>query len=631
MTTELVHDDAAARAPLREVSPVDERCTFDRRADGSWIIERVEPLEPYPLRLTERLLQWAAERPNEVFLAQRPSGRLDAVGEWDARTYAQCLEAVRAIGQAILERQLGPQRPVMILSDNDIDNQLLALACTHIGVPYVPVTPAYSLLSKDHARLRWLAERVRPGLVFASDGDLYQKAFAAAFDGVECVCTRPGDTRATPFAQLLAAKPTAAVDRAFESVGADHVVKVLFTSGTTGEPKGVVFTQRMVCSNRQQSVQALPFLLQGRFVTVDWLPWHHTFGGTQNVGNALYNGGSYYIDPGKPTAQDIGLTVQALREVAPTYYAFTPTGLAALLPFLRDDAALRTRFFSRLLAVQVGGAVFPQHVWQAFDEVSVAHCGQRLLFVAGLGSTECGPLAAITCRDPQRRMLVGLPTAGTTVKLVPNEAGLEIRFKGPSVSPAYWGDAELTQSSRDDEGFFCIGDAVHFIDPSEPALGLAFGGRVSENFKVATGTWVVVAPLRLMALDAFAPYAHDVVIAGEGQTEVGALVFPAIDRCRELDPTLRHDASAGEVLASPLVRDVFAQRLAVLHAQGTGSAGRIARIRLEADPPTLDSGELTAKSAISARTVLRCRAAAVADLYSPHPSEHVVANARTPH
>jgi len=621
--------DAARRAPLRPTPPVDERCRATLRADGSWLIEREQPLADYPRRQTDRLLQWAAQRPEHVFLARRPPGREHAAGVWEEWTYGRSLAAVRSIGQALLDRGLTPQRPVMILSENDVEHQLLALACSHVGLVHVPVTPAYSLLSQDHARLKWLNERVRPGLVFASDGDAYRRAFDAAFPGVEWVATRPGGSGATPFASLLATTAGTAVDAAHDRVGPDDIAKLLFTSGTTGEPKGVLLTHRMVCSNRQQTMQALPFLLEQPLVLVDWLPWHHTFGGTANVGNALYCGGSYYIDPGKPTPDGIEATVQAYREIAPTLYCNTPSGIGTFLPYLREDAALRERFFSRLSAVLAGGAVFPPHIWKEFDEVSVAHHGHRLLFVSGLGSTECGPVPAITCRDGDRRMLVGVPVPGVTAKLVPVEAGLELRFKGPCVSPGYWNDPERSVAVRDEEGFFRMGDAVAFIDERQPEIGLLFAGRIADNFKLHTGTWVLAAPLRAAALQAFAPLVTEVVITGEGREQVGALLFPDVERCRQLDPALPADAAPAAVLANPRVREAFALRLATLAAGGQGSAGRIARVRLESEPLTLDTGELTAKGAVSASTVLRRRQAAVADLHGPAPSATVLVAAQS--
>jgi feruloyl-CoA synthase len=610
-------------APYRPVrlGPVD--CEIERRADGSIRMRLKEPLQPYPRRYTDRLVQWATTTPDQVFLARRPPGG-PAVGAWDTLTYRQTLEQVRAIGQALLDRGLSAERPVMILSENDFENQLLALACTHVGVPYVPVTPAYSLLAQDHARLRFLNERMRPGLVFASSAQAYGAAARAAFPQAEFVATRTDGSGATAFGTLQDTAPGAAVDAAYDAIEPGNVAKVLFTSGTVGEPKGVMLTHRMLCSNRQQVVQCMPFNLEAPPVLVDWLPWHHTFGGTNNVGLALYCGGSYYIDPGKPLADAVQPTVDALREISPTVYYNTPAGLAALLPHLRRDEALRTSFFSRLQLLYYGGAVLPRHTWAGLDEVAVKHMGQRVLIVSGLGSTECGPVPATTSWDPRREAMVGLPVPGVEIKLAPVNDKLELRARGDCITPGYWNDATLSAAAFDDEGYFCLGDAVTLVDAEHPERGLRFDGRIAENFKLASGTWVHSGTLRSAAVAAFSPLVLDAVIAGSGQSFVGALVFPDIAACRALDADLPAGADVERVLASPVVRQRFQQMLGALAAGGTGSASRIVRIVVEAEPATLDSGEMTAKSALSPATVLRRRTGVVAELFAEPPGPRVL-------
>jgi feruloyl-CoA synthase len=609
--------------PHRPVRLGSTACAVRRRADGSVVMRLQEPLQPYPRRYTDRLVQWARSAPDRTFLARRPPGG-PQVGAWETLGFAATLERVRAIGQALLERDLGPQRPVVILSENDFDNQLLALACTHVGVPYVPVTPAYSRLSHDFAKLRSLAARMRPGLVYAGDAAAYGNAARAAFPRAEFVASRGAVGAETPFEALLRTVPTASVESAYDAIRPEQVAKVLFTSGTTGEPKGVMLTHRMLCSNRQQVVQAMPFLLDEPPVLVDWLPWHHTFGGTNNVGTALYCGGSYYLDPGKPLPEAVQPTVDALREVSPTIYYNTPAGFAALLPHLREDAAMRERFFARLKLVYYGGAVLPAHTWAALDEVAVGHCGERLLIVSGVGSTECGPVPATTSWDPRREAIVGLPVPGVELKLVPVDDKLEMRLRGDCVTPGYWNDPLRSAQAFDDEGYFCLGDAAAFVDPERPERGLRFDGRIAENFKLASGTWVGAGALRQQALAAFAPLALDVVIAGSGQAFVGALVFPDLAACRALDAALPAAADAARVLGSASVRAAFQDRLDALAALGTGSSNRIVRIALEAEPASIDTGELTAKASISAATVLRRRAARVAAMFEPTPGASVL-------
>jgi len=610
-------------APARPVRLGATGCDVERGRDGSLRLRLQEALRPYPRRYTDRLVHWANVTPDQVFLARRPLAG-PATGAWETLTFKQTLEQVRTLAQALLDRGLSPHKPVLILSENDFENQLLALACTHVGIPYVPVTPAYSLLSKDYAKLKFLNQRVQPALVFASSAAAYGAAARAAFPAAEFVATDTADRAVTPFASLMKATPGAAVDAAYEAIRPEQVAKVMFTSGTTGEPKGVMLTHRMLCSNRQQVIQAMPFLADAPPVLVDWLPWHHTFGGTNNVGLALYCGGSYYIDPGKPLADAVQPTVDALREISPTIYYNTPAGFAALLPHLQRDEALRNRFFAKLQLIYYGGAVLPVHTWAGLDEVAVKHSGQRVLIVSGLGSTECGPVPATTSWDPRREPMVGLPVAGVELKIVPTGDKLELLMRGDCVTPGYWNDAKLTAEAFDEEGFFRLGDAVTLLDPDRPERGLRFDGRIAENFKLASGTWVSSGALRAAAVAALSPLALDVIVAGSGQPFVGALVFPDIAACRALDSALPPNAGAQTVLRSLAVRARFQQLLDNLAARGTGGASRIMRIVLVAEPATLDNGEMTPKSAISAAAVLRRRTATLSELFADAPGRDVI-------
>jgi feruloyl-CoA synthase len=600
--------------------PVDERCEVERRADGSFLMRRTMALSAYGNRYTEPLLRWAREVPDRVFIAQRPRNKAGDCG-WEAWTYAMTLAAVRSIGQALLDRGLSVDRPVMLLSENEINNQLLALACAHVGVPYIPVAPAYSLQAKDHSQLKWFAELSRPGLVYSSSSAAYRSAVKAAFPEAEWVVGLCGGG-GTPLDALLQTRPTAAVDRAYEGITADLPGKVLFTSGTMGRPKGVTFTHGMICCNRQQLVQTLPAIYSEPPVLVDWLPWHHTFGGTFCAGIALSGGGSFYIDPGQPVPGRIEGTIQALREIAPTFYGSTPGGMAALLPYLQSDALLRRNFFSRLTVMNYGGAICPPHVRRGFDEVT-REAGGAVSYISIGGSTECGPCALVTTRDPGCEPIMGVPVPGMLVKLAPVEDKLELRFKGPSVTAGYWRQPELNRLAFDEEGYFRLGDAANFVDLPRGDLRLRLEGRLAENFKLITGTWVNTESLRLRAVGVFGALARDVVIAGEGQSEVGALVFPNLDLCRTLDPSLPDEVDAERIAASLRVREEFERRLGVLNL-GQGSASRIMRLVLETEPPTIDNGELTAKQSVSPRSVLRRRAAAVEELFQSPPTPRVI-------
>ncbi|CAB3697616.1 AMP-binding protein [Paraburkholderia rhynchosiae] len=615
--------DPLMDVPFRPLRLGGVKATVEERPDGSVVYELEEPLDSYPARLTECLVKWAAVAPDQPLLARRTADG----ASWEHLTYRQALDGARALGEAMLARGLSPARPLMILSDRSFEHALLALAALHVGVPYVPVTSAYSLLSEDFAKLKRLASVCTPGLVFADDGELYGRALRDVFGDVECVVSGklPEGRTASWFFDWLDTPVTAAVDQAFDKVGPDTIGKIMFTSGTTGAPKGVIYSQRMLCSNRQQVAQTFAFLQDAPPVLVDWLPWHHTFGGTHNFGMVLYGGGTYYLDPGKPTPEQIGPTLDALREIAPVIYLNTPQGLAALIPHLRSDDALRENFFSKLALIYYGGASLPEYIWAALDELAVKTIGQRVLIMSGLGGTEAGPTPMSAAWDPRRQAIAGLPVPGVKVKVVPVGEKLEIRYAGDCVTPGYWKDPERTRASFDEEGYFCSGDAGAFIDPERRELGLRFDGRLAENFKLSSGTWVNVAELRLAALNAFSPYARDVVIAGHDQGFLAALVFPDLQACRALcGDLLESTPDAEQILASAGVREHFQRGLDLLATRSGGSSSRIERIVLESAQPTLDNGELSAKGAISQANVLARRRDVVAELYEAVPTRRTL-------
>jgi feruloyl-CoA synthase len=616
----------AQMAPVRKVSLGPTDAIFVHRDDGAILIRSPHALPAYPAKLTERLVHWAHVAPERTFMAQR-----DASGAWRALSYAQTLRHVRAIGRALLDRDLSRERPVAILSENDLEHALLGLAAMHVGVPYAPISPAYSLVSTDHAKLRLILELLTPGLVFAARGDRYAKAIAAAVsNGTELVVTEtpPPGRAATPFGEFLTRAPTEAVDRAYDSLGPHTVAKILFTSGSTGQPKGVVNTQRMLCSNQEMLAAALPCLREVPPIIVDWLPWNHTFGSNHNVGLILYNGGSLYIDDGKPLPGMFERTVRNLREIAPTVYFNVPRGFEELVPYLRREPALREKFFSRLGMLFYAGAGLSQPVWDAFEELAVQTCGERILWITGLGATETAPLATCANWEAGRSGMIGLPAVGQEMKLVPVGAKLEARFRGANVTPGYWRQAELTRAAFDEEGYYKMGDAVRFADPAHPEKGLMFDGRLAEDFKLSSGTWASAGALRTRFMAAGAPYVQDVVIAGHDRDYVAVLVFPRLDECRRLCPDLAEQAPAAEVLNHPAVRRQFEGLLVRLAAEATGSATRIERALLLEAPPSIDAGELTDKGSINQRGVLEHRAELVLELYSPAPSARVLCSDR---
>jgi len=608
--------------PVRKVSLGPSAAVFTRRDDGAILIRSPHALPPYPATLTARLVHWARAAPQRTFIAER-----DASGAWRELSYAQTYGHVRAIAQALLDRGLSAERPVAILSDNDLEHALLALAAMHVGVPYAPISPAYSLLSKDHARLRFVLELLDPGLVFAAHGDRYAKAIGAALSPrAELVLTEGShpERAATSFSELLATAATGTVDRAHSALGPDTVAKILFTSGSTGHPKGVINTQRMLCTNQEMLVTALPHLREVPPVIVDWLPWNHTFGGNHNIGLVLYNGGTLYIDDGRPLPGQFERTVRNLREIAPTVYFNVPRGFEELVPYLRREPALREKFFSRVGMLFYAGAGLSQPVWDAFDELAMQTCGERILWITGLGSTETAPFATCANWEAGRSGLIGLPAVGLDMKLVPVGEKLEARFRGPNITPGYWRHPELSEAAFDEEGYYRMGDAVRFADQDHPERGLMFDGRLVEDFKLSSGTWASVGPLRAKFIAAGAPLVQDVVIAAPDRDYIGALVFPRLAECRALCPDLPDGASVSEVLAHTAVRRWFQALLDRMAGEATGTSTRIERALLLEVPPSIDKGELTDKGSINQRAVLEHRADLVAELYAEVPSPRLL-------
>lgn len=589
---------------------------FTPRPDGSTLVTSAEPLGDYPARLTDRLLHWAERSPDHTLAARR-----QADGSWRRLSYAQAVEQAQRIAQALLDRGLSAERPVAILSDNDLEHLLLGLGAMFAGVPYAPISPAYSLLSQDFGKLRHILGVLTPGLVFASSAAGFGRAMAATVANDTAVVLTEGHIegrKTLSFDDLLATPAGPAVHAAHAAVGPDTIVKFLFTSGSTKLPKGVINTQRMWCANQQQIVQCFPGLAQERPVLVDWLPWNHTFGGNHNVGLTIYNGGTLYIDEGKPTPQAIGHTLRNLREMSPTHYFNVPKGFEEIANAMQGDAALREAFFSRVSMMFFAGAGLSQPVWDQLDRLAEQTCGQRIRMLTGLGMTETSPFALCANGPEVKSGYIGLPAPAMQLKLLPNGGKTELRYRGPNVTPGFWRAPEQTAESFDDEGFYCSGDAIKPIDPSDPGRGFLFDGRIAEDFKLSTGTFVSVGPLRVRVIAAGDPYVQDVVVAGLNQDDIGLLIFPRIDPCRAL-AGLPASAPAAEVLAAPAVHALFQRLVDGQWAAGTGSATRVARALVLVEPPSIDRGEVTDKGSINQRAVLNHRAALVTQLYAGGP------------
>jgi feruloyl-CoA synthase len=565
--------------PVRPVRLGSSDIVAERRADGCVLLRSPHALGAYPRKLTERLDRWAEQAPERIFLAQRDGGG------WRTLRYGEARERARRVGQYLLQKNLSAERPLAVLSGNDLEHALLELGALYAGIPYTPISPAYSLASTDFGKLRAIFELMTPGLVFAADRSAYRRAI----DGVV-----PRDTEV--IFDLEEQPVTRALEEAHARVGPDTIAKFLFTSGSTGTPKAVINTQRMWCSNQRIAATSFAYFEDEPPVLVEWAPWHHTAAGNKGFGMALYNGGSYYIDEGKPLPGAIDATVKNLREIAPTWYFNVPRGFDALLPFLKEDQKLRDNFFSRLKVLWFAAAPLPQRLFDEYKELAWRTCGETIPFLTGFGATETAPHVMGRLWPAEDVSNMGVPAPGVEVKLVPIEGKFEMRVKGPGITPGYWRQPELTARVFDEEGYYRLGDSFVFADEKEPQAGLLFRGRIAEDFKLTSGTFVHVGPLRTRLLEHLAPLARDAVITGEGRDEVGVLIFPN----------------------GRIDNDALKARLASFSS--TGSSNRIARAMVLEEPPSLDAGEMTDKGSINQRAVLARRAALVEELYRNPPS-----------
>jgi feruloyl-CoA synthase len=607
-------DAASIRSAVRQVRMRTSGARLERRPDGILLVTPDEQLHEYPKVLTDRVAHWAREFPERVCIAKR-----DASGEWRRLTYSEIWRSIRAVGEALLGFGLSAERPVMILSENDLEQFILTLAGQHAGIPVAPISPPYSLVSKDLSRLRHIANLLTPGLIFAADGNRYERALTAiATEGTPIVVTHspPRGKPAILFSKLQNSTPSRAVDTAHERINPDDVAKFLFTSGSTAMPKGVINTHRMICSNLQMINQVFGFLEEEPPVLVDWLPWNHTFGGNHNTGISLYNGGTFYIDDGRPGLDSFRETLRNLREISTTVFFNVPKAYEGLLPALRSDRELRDTFFRRLKLLFYAAAGLSQPMWDAYRTLAQEACGERIIMVTGLGATETAPMAIQTSWETDHAGVIGIPVPGVELKLVPRDEKLEARVRGPNITLGYWRQPELTEKVFDEEGFYSFGDAVRFIDPNDVNKGFLFDGRFSEDFKLASGTWVSVGPLRARILSHFAPLVRDVVVAGHDRDDVGLMIFADLRACCELFDGEQSNLRAAEILEHDLVRARFRELIKSFAEQSTGSSTRIARAVLVEEPPSLDAGEVTDKGSLNQRAVLERRAALVEELYS---------------
>ncbi len=591
--------EAGSLAPPRTVR--------ETSSDGAFVLRHPEPLQPHVRCIGDWLEHWAHATPDALFLAER-----DATSQWRRLTYGDTREQVGRVAQAMLDLKLPADKPVVVVSDNSIDHALLALATMHLGRAVCSVSSAYCRLTKDYTKIGGILDTLDPALVYASDPAVYGPALRAGAGKAPIVLGRdatalPG---AVPFAQLLQASESAAVAQAFAAVRPEHSAKYLLTSGSTGAPKVVINTHRMLTANQQQMTQVWPFLQHHRLVLLEWLPWSHTFGANHNFNMALAHGGSIHIDEGRPAPGLIDKTVRNLREVKPNFYFNVPRGFDMLLPFFESDEAAARDVFAGLEGVFYAGAALPQSIWERLEGVARRVRERPLWFTSSWGATETSPAVTSVHWPIERAGCIGAPLPGIELKFVPNAGKLEMRVRGPTVFPGYRNAPELTAQAFDADGYYLIGDAGKLIDDARPELGVAFDGRVAEDFKLMSGTWVSVGTLRLRAISALTPLAADVVVTGHDREEIGLLVFPG---------------PAAQAMAPEEQERRLRDGLLALRAQGGGSSSMSpTRALLLAEPPSADAGEITDKGYVNQRAVLARRASAVLALYAPVSDERVV-------
>ncbi|MEO8316990.1 MAG: feruloyl-CoA synthase [Bradyrhizobium sp.] len=593
----------------------------DRRADGSIVLKSLTPLRDSARCVGDWLEQWAQQAPERIFLGDRAG----VEAPWNTVTYKGALRQVRAAAAWILARGLSAERPLVILSDNSVDHALFALAAQHVGVPSASISPAYSLMSRDFDKLRSMIGLLGPGAIYVSGTKPFAAALAAIAPLHSAVIVSSGasDPDAIAFPDIAATPETPDVAKAFAAVTPDTIAKFLFTSGSTGTPKAVINTQRMLTSSQQAKAQTWSFLEDtSDLVILDWLPWSHTFGANHNFNLVLRNGGTLYVDGGKPAPGLFATSLANLRSVMPTVYFNVPRGFDMLIAALRGDDELRRRFFGEVKFAFYAGAALPQNLWDALEELSIKSSGRALPMVSAWGSTETSPLATDCHFQAMRSGNIGVPIPGTELKLVPSGDKLEVRVRGPNVTPGYWKAPELTAQAFDTEGFYLIGDAVTFADPAHPELGLFFDGRVAEDFKLNSGTWVNVGNLRVAGIAALAPLVQDIVVTGHGGDEVRFLAFPNIAACRSY-AGLSDSVEVKGVIGHDKVRAGIAQGLAKLKAQSGNSSGHATRALLLVEPASVDGGEITDKGYINQRAVLTRRADTVAVLDDDTSSEWI--------
>ncbi|WP_425989955.1 AMP-binding protein [Afipia sp. DC4300-2b1] len=601
----------------RETNFAPREVVLSRDSDGTIFLNSPIKLETYERSLCEYLRTWASDEPDRIFLAQRSNQ-----GSWETITYSRTWALVQSVGQYFLDIELGQGRPIAILTGNSIEHAVMMLAGLAVGVPVAPISPNYSFMSGGLEKLREIGAVLCPALVFSQDAKKTATARSLPeFNSVPWVSVVP-DPKCISFEEICLTKTTAAFLDAFAAVGPDTVAKILFTSGSTGKPKGVINTQKMLCASVAMSALVAPAVSDP--VQVEWMPWHHTMGGNATLNSILKNGGTLYIDDGRPTQEGFAKSIENIKAISPTSIQTVPAGFTQLIAALRSDAGFRQSFFLRISRVSYGGSAVADGQIDIFQEIALATIGKKIPVMSGYGATETAPTVCVTHWPSEHAGEIGLPVPGVTLKLLPlDDQRFELRVAGPNVTPGYLNSPELTKAAFDEDGYFRLGDAVAFTDPTKPEMGLKFVGRVSENFKLATGTWVLVGMVRLALIHAASPTLLDVVVAGENHEEVAILAWPNPKVPDEIlsDPSSKNDPdklAMDEGLRS-FVRDALKN-----YNRSQGSSGRVAAFMLLSEPPSLAAGEITDKTYINQKAVLERRKILVDQLFTKSAISSVV-------
>ncbi|MEQ9520031.1 MAG: AMP-binding protein [Parvibaculum sp.] len=608
---------------FRHVNYAERRVDIDRRADGSMVLQNPHPIGAPAANMIEPLRKWAGERPDQIWLGKRKMPKAgQTFGDWETITYAQANARVNALAEAMLKAGLDQDNPLIILSGNSIEHALMTYGAILAGAPAVPVSPSYSLMSTDHDKLKYVFDLIQPKMVFVQDTRPFEKALAAIdLTGITLVaCEGPCDVT---YADLVKTKPTDAVEKSYNNLNWDMVSKYLFTSGSTGMPKAVITTHRMQCVN---SVMGENLIIKEEneepSVLLNWLPWNHCFGGNAVLNNLLTSGGTLYIDGGRPVPGGFEETLQNLREIAPTTYSNVPAAYGMLVPALEQDEVLARNFFSKVKLLSYGGAALAQDLYDRLQTVAVATVGERLIFSSGYGATETAPTIMNVHWATERMGLLGLPLPGIEIKLVPNGDKLEVRVKGDCITPGYYKNEAKTKEAFDEEDFYKLGDAAKFVNPEDPSEGLVFDGRVVEDFKLSTGTWVSAGRLRVQAVESGNGLLQDALVAGLDREYIGILGFPNVAACRKCAG--EGELPVEELVRHPKVLETLAEGLRSHNQKNPGSSTRVKRALLMVEPPSVDKGELTDKGYINQSTALSRRADLVAKLYAEPAGNDVI-------